>query len=499
MSDSETEYESVIGLEVHVQLATKSKIFCGSSTQFAADPNQHIDPLTLGLPGSLPVLNRSVVDCAILIGLATNCEIRSFNRFARKHYFYPDLPKGYQISQFDEPICERGSIEVHFQDPRLTESKDGAATPRAATRSIGIKRIHMEEDAGKNIHDGHSHCSLIDLNRAGVPLLEVVSEPDLRSPAEAGAYLRAIRQLVRFLGISDGNMEEGSLRCDANVSLRPVGDLKFGTRTEIKNLNSFRFVERAIEYEIARQLAVIRSGQQVTQQTMQFDSDTGATRAMRSKEESADYRYFPDPDLPPLVIQESWIAEMRAKMPKLPAQTQKELIENYGLSSYDASVLTDDRLTVEYFYKVLEGCGNARLACNWLTTELFGLLNKNGVELVNSPVSAESLGKLLNLLEKEEINGKMAKAVFEEMFATSKDPLTIVSQKGLKQITSDDQIRTIILQVFEKFPGQLAEFVAGNEKLHGFFVGETMKASSGAANPKKVNDIIRAEVSARRG
>lgn len=505
MTESEIEYESVIGLEVHVQLSTRTKIFCASSTVFAADPNQHIDPVTLGLPGSLPVLNKAVVDSAILMGLATSCEIRRSNRFARKHYFYPDLPKGYQISQFEEPICERGSIAVHFHDPRATASGEQrgvsgvVSTTKEATRVIGIKRIHMEEDAGKNIHDSHSNSSLIDLNRAGVPLLEIVSDPDLRTPAEAAAYLKAVRQLVRFLGVSDGNMEEGSLRCDANVSLRPVGEMKFGTRTEIKNLNSFKFVERALEYEIARQLSLIRSGKQVIQETMLFDSATGATRSMRSKEESSDYRYLPDPDLPPLFIQESWIEEVRSRMPKLPAQAQRELTESFGLSGYDASVLTEDRDTLEYFYEVLEVGGNARAACNWVTTELFGVLNKNGLSLSQSPIKARSLGQLVKLLEAEEINGKMAKSVFEEMFASGKDADTIVKEKGLRQITSDTEIRSLVERVMGSFGAQLAEYVGGNDRLHGFFVGEVMKASAGAANPKKVNEAILSVVRAKRG
>jgi aspartyl-tRNA(Asn)/glutamyl-tRNA(Gln) amidotransferase subunit B len=477
------EFEVVIGLEVHVQLATASKIFATSSAAFGGDPNEYVDPVTLGLPGCLPVLNRKVVESAVMLGLAMNCEIRNTSRFARKHYFYPDLPKGYQISQYDEPICERGSIKVHMDD---------------VVRTIGITRIHMEEDAGKNIHDSRTAASLVDLNRAGVPLLEVVSEPDLRSPAEASAYLRTIRQLVRYLGISDGNMEEGSLRCDANISLRPIGQRKFGTRTEIKNINSFKFVERALEYEIARQMGVLRSGNLVRQETLLFDSATGTTRSMRSKEESADYRYFPDPDLPPVVVEDRWINEIRVQMPMLPEQHIKRLVETFGLTPYDAGVLTAEHAHVRFYDQVQEICGNAKLACSWVTSELFGLLNKEGLSIEKSPVSAKDLGDLLKLIDSETISGKMAKAVFEEMFATSRSPNDIVAERGLKQITDDSAIIKIVNDVFDQQAGQLAEYLGGNERLHGFFVGQVMKLTGGSANPKKVNEIIKAEALKRK-
>jgi aspartyl-tRNA(Asn)/glutamyl-tRNA(Gln) amidotransferase subunit B len=477
------EFETVIGLEVHVQLATNSKIFCSASAAYGGEPNEYIDPVTLGLPGALPVTNKRVVEFAIMMGLATNCEIRRFNRFARKHYFYPDLPKGYQISQFDEPICERGHVEFHLGDTK---------------RTIGLKRIHMEEDAGKNLHDSRTSASLVDLNRAGVPLLEVVSEPELRSPAEASAYLKAVRQLVRYLGISDGNMEEGSLRCDANISLRPVGELKFGTRTEIKNLNSFKFVERALEYEIARQTALLKSGQAVVQETLLFDSTNGTTRPMRSKEESSDYRYFPDPDLPPVVVEESWIREVQQALPKLPAQWTNELVSEFGLSLYDATVLTGERASAEYFHSVVASCSNAKAACNWVTSELFGALNRDGIEIHDSPVSAAQLGQLIKLIDDEVISGKMAKSVFEEMVATRKDPLSIVNEKGLKQLSNDDDILKVINAEFDANPGQLAGFLGGNERLMGFFVGQVMKATGGAANPKKVNELIRQEAERRK-
>jgi aspartyl-tRNA(Asn)/glutamyl-tRNA(Gln) amidotransferase subunit B len=477
------EFETVIGLEVHVQLSTRSKMFCNALAAYGGEPNEYIDPVTLGLPGALPVANKGAVECAIMLGLATNSEIRRFNRFARKHYFYPDLPKGYQISQFDEPICERGSVEFYIGDTKHT---------------IGLKRIHMEEDAGKNIHDSRTQSSLVDLNRAGVPLLEIVSEPEIRSSAEAAAYLRTIRQLVRYLGVSDGNMEEGSLRCDANISLRPVGQLKFGTRTEIKNLNSFKFVERALEYEVARQMSLLKSGQAIVQETLLFDSESGTTRSMRSKEESSDYRYFPDPDLPPVVVEESWIREVEKKLPKLPAQWIHDLVHEYGLSLYDATVLTGEKIAVEFFNEVVRSCSNAKSACNWVTSELFGALNKEGIEIHKSPVSAQALGDLLKMVDAEELSGKMAKSVFEEMFSTGKSPSEIVAEKGLKQISDDGAILSIIRKEFDANPKQLAGYLGGNERLHGFFVGQVMKETGGTANPKKVNDLIRQEASVRK-
>ncbi len=473
------EFEAVIGLEVHLQLSTATKIFTPSSAAFGGDPNEFVDPVTLGLPGALPVLNRRVVEYGVMCGLALNCEIRRFNRFARKHYFYPDLPKGYQISQYEEPICERGHITIHVDE---------------AVRTVGIKRVHMEEDAGKNIHDSRTSTSLVDLNRAGVPLLEIVSEADLRSPSEAGAYLKTIRQIARYLKISDGNMEEGSLRCDANISLRPVGTLKFGTRTEIKNLNSFKFVEKALEYEIARQYAVLKGGKEVLQETLHFDPASGTTRSLRSKEESAEYRYFPDPDLPPLVIEQSFVEEIKALMPKLPEQRSKELIEVHGLTAYDAAVLTSERSIVDYYDEVFKVCANAKAASNWVTSELFGLLNKNGLPIEKTPVSAADLGALIKLVDSEAISGKMAKTVFEEMFLSGRSPQTIVQEKGLKQITSPEEVMKLIQAVFQQNAAQLNGFIAGDDRLHGFFVGQVMKASGGKANPKMTNDLVRDEI-----
>ncbi|MCB0331926.1 MAG: Asp-tRNA(Asn)/Glu-tRNA(Gln) amidotransferase subunit GatB [Bdellovibrionales bacterium] len=472
------DYEIVIGLEVHLQLSTESKIFCASSTTFGSDPNTHIDPVTFGLPGALPVPNKKVVEFAIMMGLALHCEIRKLNRFARKHYFYPDLPKGYQISQFDEPICEHGNIRIQSGE---------------TTRTVGITRIHMEEDAGKSIHDPKTASSLVDLNRAGVPLLEIVSEPDIRSASEASAYLKSLRQIARYLGISDGNMEEGSLRCDANVSLRPKGELKFGTRTELKNINSFKFVERAIEYEVARQLSLLKNGEEVVQETRLFDSTTGATKSMRSKEESAEYRYFPDPDLPPLVIEESWIHALRAKMPKLPEERFTELVETFGLTEYDAGVLTAEKSFIDYFLAVVDVCKNPKAAANWITSELFAHLHRESLPIEELHVAPEQLGKLLSLIDEEVLSGRMAKEVFEEMCASGREPEEIIEERGLKQLTDDNSILELIRTAFDDHPDQLAQFLEGEEKLQGFFVGQVMKASQGTANPKKVNEILRAE------
>jgi len=477
-------YETVIGLEVHVQLKTDSKIFCASSAEFGATPNLHIDPLSFGLPGSLPVLNRKVVEYAIMLGLATDCEIRPFCRFARKHYFYPDLPKGYQISQFEEPICERGHIDIHLEN---------------AMRTVGITRIHMEEDAGKNIHDARKSSSLVDLNRAGVPLLEVVSQPDLRSSQEAVEYLKSLRQIVRFLDISDGNMEEGSLRCDANISLRPMGEMKFGTRTEIKNLNSFRFVEQALEYEAARQLAILKSGASVEQETRLFDTESAVTMSMRSKEESADYRYFPDPDLAPLEIAESWIESLRSKMPPLPAEYRKKLKGSYSLSDSDVSVLISEKNNIDFFEEVVKVCSKPRSAFNWISTELFGQLNRSGLAVSESPVSALHLGELIKLIDEEVISGKMAKTVFQEMFKSGKKAEEIIAERGLKQITSEDEILSMVRDAFDSNPAQLKEFLGGKDKLQSFFVGQVMKSSQGSANPRKVNELIKMEAKRRQG
>lgn len=477
------DYEVVIGLECHVQLQTESKLFSGSATTFGSEPNAHIDPVSFGLPGCLPVLNQRVVEFAIMLGLAVNCEIRKLSRFARKHYFYPDLPKGYQISQYEEPICERGHLRVPVQD---------------SERTVGIRRIHIEEDAGKNIHCPDRAHSLVDLNRAGVPLLEVVTEPDIRSPAEAGAYLRTLRQVVRYLGIGDGNMEEGSLRCDANISLREVGDLKFGTRTEIKNLNSFRFVEKALAYEAARQMALLKKGGAVVQETLLFDSDTGTTRSMRGKEESADYRYFPDPDLPPIHVTDSWIAEISTSIPELPQQRTQRFIDVYGLNDYDAGVLTAEPEYADYFEEVFEVSQNAKAAANWITSELFGALNRHERVFKDCPIAAQQLGDLIKLIDSDTISGKIAKQVFADMFESGKDPEEIVRTQGLEQITDEGAITEIVLKVLEQNKEQVASYLGGNEKVLGFLVGQVMKASQGSAKPKLVNKILKREIDAQR-
>ena len=470
-------YEIVIGLEVHSQLATESKIFSGASAKYGGTPNAHVDPVTMGFPGCLPVTNEKVVKYAVMLGLALDCQIRSYNRFARKHYFYPDLPKAYQISQFEEPICENGHLEIEMDD---------------VTRTIGITRIHMEEDAGKNIHDSRTGASLVDLNRAGVPLLEIVSEPDIRSAAEAAAYMRTIRQIVRFLGICDGNMEEGSLRCDANISLRPEGTLKFGTRTEIKNINSFKFVEKAIEYEAARQLKILKAGGTITQETRLFDSVTETTKSMRGKEGAADYRYFPDPDLPPLKLEESWIEEIRSNLPILPRAKKQELIDTYGLSAYDAAIITAERENVDYYMEVFKVCADAKLACNWMTSELFGYLNKEGLKLSATPVTANDLGNLIKHIKAGTLSGKMAKEVFDEMFKTSKSPDVIIEEKGLKQVSDPEAINKIVDQTIKECADQVADFIGGNERIFGFLVGQAMKNSAGSANPKLVNQALKA-------
>ncbi|HMO02371.1 MAG TPA: Asp-tRNA(Asn)/Glu-tRNA(Gln) amidotransferase subunit GatB [Oligoflexia bacterium] len=473
------EFEPVIGLEVHVQLATQSKMFSAAEVSFGKEANFNIDPLTLGLPGSLPVINKKAVQFAIILGLALSCEIKKFNRFARKHYFYPDLPKGYQLSQYEEPICERGQLQVTFEN---------------GLRTIGITRIHIEEDAGKNIHDPRTQTTLIDLNRAGVPLLEIVSEPDLRSPTEAAAYLRALRQLCRYLAISNCDMEQGEFRCDANISLRPVGEIKFGTRTEIKNLNSFRFVERAIEYEIARQASIIKSGGKIIQETVLFDPETGTTKSMRSKEEAADYRYFPCPDLPPLIIEDVWINQLREKMPILPWQAKKRLLETFSLSPYDADLLTSEREYLDYFEGVVAICENGKLAANWICSELFGFLNKHGLPLDKSPITADKLGELLKLVNSGEISGKIAKQVFEEMFASGENPSAIIERLNLKQINDPAEITKIIKKILEAKNEQVVEYKNSDpriqQKIKTFFIGQIMKETAGKANPVAVNQIL---------
>jgi len=468
--------EPVIGLEVHAQLKTKTKIFCGCSTAFGAPPNTNTCPVCLGMPGVLPVLNRKVVAYTIRMALATHCTIAASSRFARKNYFYPDLPKGYQISQYELPIAEHGHITI--------QSNGGF-------QRIGILRIHMEEDAGKLSHDPARAVSRVDFNRTGVPLMEIVSEPDLRSPGDAGAYLRQLRSIVRYLGICDGNMEEGSFRCDANVSVRPAGTQRLGTRTEIKNLNSFKHVEKALGYEIQRQIGVLAEGGAVIQETRLWDADDSRTVGMRGKEEAHDYRYFPDPDLLPLVIDEAWIDAERRRLPELPDDRQRRFVERYGLPVYDAAVLTADRELADYFEVCLRGFDNAKQVSNWVMGPLLGLLNARGLDAGQSPIAAADLAGLLRMVDGGRISGKMAKAVFDEMAATGRDAARIVADKGLAQISDGGAIEALVDTVLAAHPDELAAYRRGKTKLLAFFVGRVMRASRGQANPQIVNEVLK--------
>jgi aspartyl-tRNA(Asn)/glutamyl-tRNA(Gln) amidotransferase subunit B len=475
------EWETVIGLEVHVQLLTKSKIFSGASTAFGAPPNTQACAVDLGLPGVLPVLNAEAVNMAIRFGLATGAQIAPRSVFARKHYFYPDLPKGYQISQYELPVVSKGRLDITLED---------------GSKTIGITRAHLEEDAGKSLHEGFANASGIDLNRAGTPLLEIVSEPDLRSAREAVAYLKKLHALVCYLEICDGNMQEGSFRCDANVSVRRKGEAKFGTRTETKNLNSFRFVEKAINYEIERQIDVLESGGTVVQETRLFNTDTGETRTMRSKEEANDYRYFPDPDLLPLVIEPAMIEAVRERLPELPDAKRDRFVAQYGLSGYDAGVLTATRELADYYESVVSALDGQepKLAANWVTGDLAAFLNKSNLEITQSPVLATALAGLLRRILDNTISGKIAKDVFEAMCAGEGEADSIIESKGLKQITDTGALEQAIDQVLAANPKQLEQYRAGKEALLGFFVGQVMKATGGKANPAEVNRLLLAKL-----
>jgi aspartyl-tRNA(Asn)/glutamyl-tRNA(Gln) amidotransferase subunit B len=479
-------YEPVIGLEVHVQLLTRSKIFCGCSTRFGDPPNSNTCPVCLGLPGALPVLNREAVTKAVKAALALNCRVNRLSRFARKNYFYPDLPKGYQISQFDQPLAEHGWIVIHAGD-----GPDGKIEKR-----IGITRLHLEEDAGKSIHDGYpdsSEKTYVDLNRSGVPLAEIVSEPDLRSPEEAYDYLTRLKQILLYLGVSDCNMEEGSLRCDANVSVRPRGQKELGVKTEVKNLNSFRFLQKALEYEIGRQVRVLEDGGRIEQETRLWNPQTQRTVGMRSKEFAHDYRYFPEPDLLPLVVSEELQEEIRRTIPELPEAKRRRFIEQFKLSEYDAEVLTATQELAGYYEQAAPG-RDPKQAANWVMVELLGALNAAGKTLAESPVSPDALAGLLALIEDGTVSGKMAKSVFEQMFAAGKTARQVVDELGLKQITDDGQIREIIRKAIAANPKQLEQYRAGKTTLFGFFVGQVMKETKGQANPQKVNELLKEEL-----
>ena len=479
-------YEPVIGLEVHAQLLTESKIFCGCSTAFGREPNRNACPVCAGFPGVLPVLNKRVVEFAIKAGLATHSEIARSSVLARKNYFYPDLPKGYQISQYELPICLNGYVDVEL----------GGAVKR-----IRLTRIHMEEDAGKSIHETHGGSSLVDLNRAGVPLLEIVSEPDMRSHAEAGAYLRTLRAMLQYLAICDGNMEEGSFRCDANVSVRPQGSETLGTKIEIKNLNSFRAVERALEFEIERQIDTLSGGGNLVQETRLWDEQRGESRAMRSKESAHDYRYFPDPDLLPLVIDEPWIEEIRAALPELPGARKRRFMSEYALAAYDAELLTSRKDIADYFEDAAKIHANPKALSNWIVGDLFRVLKERRLDeplyITSWPVSAPHLAQMVQMIDLGRISGKIAKSVFEEMLESRKAPQQIVSEKGLEQVTDSSSIEAAIDQVLGANTQQVEQYRSGNEKVFGFLVGQIMKVTQGKASPRKVNEILRDKLKAR--
>jgi len=475
-------YESVIGLEVHVQLLTKSKIFCSCSTRFGDPPNSNVCPVCLGLPGALPVLNREVVTMAMKAAMALNCALNPRSRFARKNYFYPDLPKGYQISQYDEPLSQDGWIEIEVHGAR---------------KRVGITRVHLEEDAGKSLHEGFpdSECnSYIDLNRSGVPLVEIVSEPDLRAPEEAYDYLTRLKSLLLYLEVSNCNMEEGSLRCDANVSVRPFGASEFGTKTEVKNLNSFRFLQKALEYEIERQIEILEGGGTIHQETRLWDSREQRTYGMRSKEFAHDYRYFPEPDLLPVVITEEWKEEVRRSLPELPEARRQRFLRDYSLTDYDAAQLTSSRVLADYFEQVAKACGEPKLAANWVLSELLYLLKEANKEITESPISAQALAELLTAIAAGTISGKMGKEILVEMFASGKTARQIIAEQGLEQIQDADKLAAVARQIIAANPKQAEQYRKGKTATLGWFVGQAMGATGGQANPHLVQEVLKKEL-----
>ena len=473
------DYEVVIGCEVHVELKTKTKIFCSCPTDFGGEPNTHVCPVCLGLPGTLPVLNKKVLEYAIKAGLALNCEIAQFSKFDRKNYFYPDLTKAYQISQFDLPICKNGYIDI--------ETDKGK-------KRIGITRIHMEEDAGKLVHQGNtittSAGSLVDYNRAGVPLIEIVSEPDMRSAEEVVEFLNSLNAIIEYTGVSDARMEQGSLRCDVNLSLRPVGQIEFGTRAEIKNLNSFRSVERVIQYEIDRQVDILESGGKVIQETRTWDESKGRTYSLRSKEDSDEYRYFPEPDLPPVIVMEDYIEKLRAELPEMPKEKRRRMIEKDGLPEYDAGIITASKALVDFYDAVHTHYGDAKKISNWIMGELLAKVNAEGIELNALKIQPEQMAALLKLVDSGEISGKIAKKVFAEMFETGNNPGDIIKKQGLMQISDETALKTMIEQVVETNPKSVEDYKAGKTKALGFLVGQIMKQSRGQANPAVINRLL---------
>lgn len=477
-------YEVVIGLEVHAQLKTQSKIFCACSTEFGRPPNANTCPICLGMPGVLPMMNKKVVEYAIKACLATHCEVQTTSRFARKNFFYPDMPKGYQITQFELPIGLNGYINIQTN-----------GTPK----KIGLTRIHLEEDAGKSIHGenlGRPGRSYVDFNRTGVPLIEIVSEPDLRSPAEAREYLTQLKAILGYAEVSDCNMEEGSLRCDANVSLRPAGQKEFGTRTELKNINSFKFVQKALEYEIERQAKVLDQGDAVVQETRLYDSDKGITFPMRSKEEAHDYRYFPEPDLVPTVCDAAWIDSLRQSLPEMPEQKRERFVSTYEIPEYDAGVLISSKALADYFETCVKLFDQPKTVSNWIMGDMMKELKNDNKEIDDCPVSPERLTDLLKLIDDGTISGKMAKTVFEDMYQSGKPPAEIVKEKGMTQITDESALQKMVDDVIAANPGQVADYQGGKDKLMGFFVGQVMQASKGQANPTLVNKLLKEKLSA---